>query len=554
VTLELELERGGKRLGLAVLAVVLVVSMAMSGYVPGEGPIQEAAAVHDCDNLDATLYGFSFGHVNKDKCTNNHVDDAVQEVRDAESSQTKADIYAALNGQKSKTETYKATYDNYLQDTESVAWMKAEKAIAEAHKNGQSKSQAKVAAKNAIADYYSVKQINLIESWNTTVTSYEYAHERSMQEGFNQADFGDGTWYPHQKEQHFIDHEGYLGGTANPFCYPNQIGTGTVTLANASTHTTRYLGMRSEAYDTPDGEALVNPAYASEGGSFQKGAATWNWTGNNRVYCWQGSGEDNAYTSELMVDAPNSNYDDSIYYSFGDNVLRWKAIETKNAELQSESEAFIDATWQDLEDGNINSTDIISRNTQMFEYGSAAQESSNYHDTIGATAAMGIETPQLEGTGTMTVTDGAGNTHEGMLFGDPPNGSWTVGTTYDPDNISSPVIMATTSGEEHELTRPFTVDGATDKEGNEQSSVETQRYNYQTSNTSELNEKYDRLLGLTGELQERSESVDSNSGGGGGGSSGGGLPPWLTATYFGIPLWAIAAVLLVALVLLGGDN
>jgi hypothetical protein len=212
----------------------------------------------------------------------------------------------------------------------------------------------------------------------------------------------------------------------------------------------------------------------------------------------------------------------------------------------------VDAIWQDYQDGNINSSDVLSRTTTMFEYGSRAQNGS-YYDVIGASAAMGLETPNLNETGQMTITDGAGTTHQGMLFArNPPNNEWVVGQTYDPANISGPVQFATTDGEMMQLDRPFTVESATDKEGNSRDSVGTTRYNYQTADTSETTGKYDDLLGLTGELQQRSESVDSN---GGGGSSGGGtLPNWLTQTFFGIPVWAFAAVFLLILVLFGGGS
>jgi hypothetical protein len=522
---------------------VLVVSMSLSGYVPGQGPIDEAAAVDNCSSTDALVYGFSFGYVNEDKCTNNHVGDAVREVREAESAQDKVDLYAAAEAQKTHNQDFDAVYGNYVNDSESVAWMKAEKAIAEAHENGETKSQAKTAAREAISDYYTVKQINLINNWNTTITGWDYVLERSNQENFQSQSY-DNQWEPHSESAQFVDYTGT--SQVDVACSPTALSQKQKTLANGTSHTTLYL----EVVDQNDYSVMdIQPAFDNDSDS--EGSDQYYEAANQRFVCI-----DYAYIDTLMVDAPNSNYNDLTYHDLGEFIDRYRQLEARNNELQSESDAFVDATWQDLEDGNINSSDVISRNTQMFEYGSAAASGNgSYYDTIGATAAMGIETPQLEGTGTMTITDGGGTTHEGMLFGDPPNGSWTVGTTYDPSNISGPVIMATTDGEELELDRPFTVESATDKEGNERSVVETQRYNYRTSNTSDLNEKYDRLLGLSGELQERSESVDSNNGGGGGGgSSSGTLPDWLTATYFGIPLWAFAAVLLVALVLIGGDN
>jgi hypothetical protein len=141
-----------------------------------------------------------------------------------------------------------------------------------------------------------------------------------------------------------------------------------------------------------------------------------------------------------------------------------------------------------------------------------------------------------------------------MLFArNPPNGKWEVGKTYNPKNISGPVQFASKDGSLRELEEPFTLDSATDKSGASRSTVETKDYNYRTANTSETREKYNRLLGLTGELQQRSESVESE-GGGGGGSSGGSLPDWLTQSFFGIPVWVFAALFLLALVIFGGGS
>jgi hypothetical protein len=253
----------------------------------------------------------------------------------------------------------------------------------------------------------------------------------------------------------------------------------------------------------------------------------------------------------VRVNPPNSDYSKIYYSDFSNNSDRWSRIERKKDDLQTEVDAYVDATYQDYQDGKINSSDVLSRTTTMFEYGTDAQNGS-YYDMIGATAAMGLESPDLNETGQMTITDGAGTTYDGMLFGKPPSGQWEVGKTYDPSNISGPVQFATVGGELKELRRPFTVEGATDKQGNSRSVVGTQRYNYKTANTSETTSKYSDLLGLTGDLQQRSESVGSN--GGGGSSGGGGLPSWLTERYAGVPLWGWVAVALVGIMLLGGRS
>ncbi|WP_348611228.1 hypothetical protein [Halobaculum rarum] len=54
-----------------------------------------------------------------------------------------------------------------------------ETAVAEAYERGKSKSQAKVAARQAIADYYAVKQVNMLESHNVTVSSWQSLRDQA---------------------------------------------------------------------------------------------------------------------------------------------------------------------------------------------------------------------------------------------------------------------------------------------------------------------------------------------------------------------------------------
>jgi len=496
----------------SVLLAVLIVSSAVLAS-PGVGTV---AAVHDCSNTDAAVYGFSFGYINENKCTNNHVDQAVERVRDAEEQQTKVDIYAASGKQQERTETFGTVYDNYLQDTDSVAWMKAEAAIAEAHERGDTKVEAKAAAKAAIQDYYAVKQINLIEDWNSTYQGMEYLDNRTDQESSISSD------YIHvYREDNFKDEKAYTEDV------PQWGLTVDETLVNGSTHTSYAIG-------TYSGSCCTGAAHPSRGNVSVEG---------DTIY-------------DIRVKPPDSDFD-TLHLVFWPYEKRWTRIETKSDELVNESNTYVDAIWQDLEEGNLNSSEIISRQTRMFEYGTAAQNGSSgsYYDVLGATSAMGLAAPELNETGQMTITDSAGNSYEGMLFArNPPNGKWEVGRTYDPGNISGPVQFASKDGSLRELEEPFTLESATDKSGASRSTVETKDYNYRTSDASQTREKYNRLLGLTEDLQQRSESVESEGGGGGGGSSGGSLPDWLSQTYFGIPVWAFAAVGLLILVLLGGGS
>jgi hypothetical protein len=513
--------------------VVLVLTIVSSGIMPmGLSPIGESEAIHDCSSVDALAYGFSLGYVNEDKCTNNHVEQAVEEVRDAETSQDKVDIYSSASAQKEQSRNFEVVYDNYLQDTESVAWMKAEAAIARAYENGSTKAEAKVAAKEAIADYYAKKQINLYRSWNTHLQSFKYLNQRAKQEGFtgfvhNETDTNYNSWSTGPNvlaiESHNVTLVNGTNQTQNGFRLSGESGTD--------------VGLGDSAYVTP---------------ATKKNYSVYDYSTGDKKSVW-------FEINSVNVSAPNSNYDELNYMEIQPYMDRWKEIEAKNDNLQNESDAFVDATWQDYQDGNINSTDVLNRNTIMFEYGTSAQGNGSYYDVIGATAAMGLSTPNMTNAGTMEITiPDANNTYEGMVFArNPPNNQWEVGKTYNPDNISGPVMLGTTSGNMFEVKRNFTIDSATTKDGTSQSTVNTTNYNYKTANTTELQAKYDKLLKLTQELQERSETADGDStSDGGSGSDSTNWQDELFAKYFGIPLigWGLASMLVMWLFAKTGSN
>lgn len=154
-------------------AFLLVLSAMGGGFA-----VQPAAATHNCGELQSTAV-FVTGPVgefldqtfNNADCTSNHKSQAIEDLHESDGNQTELDIYNSGLQLQADSERQRTLYQNYLNDTESAAWMRAEMAIAAAYENGSSKSLAKSKAREAINDYYAVKQANLIEEWNGTITS-----------------------------------------------------------------------------------------------------------------------------------------------------------------------------------------------------------------------------------------------------------------------------------------------------------------------------------------------------------------------------------------------
>lgn len=456
-----------------------------------------AAEKGNCSNLDDFVMFLTLGAVNAEDCSRAaYVSAAVEDMKESDADQTKVDIYNAGVQQQAETESYFAPYDNYLQDTDSVAWMKVEKAIAEAYKSGSTKAGAKTAARQAISDYYATKQINLIEQWNVSVSGVETIREQAEMEAGISDTFVE-----------INETTGYVTGNTVEFKY-NGTAVTTTQLVNGSNHDAYGIRLAEHQYGDGDsfwiGPHVVHP-------NFTKPMTAYN------------DPPDAGYAYGVIVNPPNSNYEQKEVMDWSKFSDRWRQIEELNANLQDEAEAYVDATWQDFETGTINASDVISSHTAMFEYGvRSANETEGLYRSIAALSLMGFDTPNMTNAGTMTVRyNGANNT--GLLLAEnAPGGEWQVGKTYHTSNIAGPVMMATVDGNKLDLSGEFEIVGMTSKDGSQVNSTETKKYVYKTADTSETLELQRELTNLRQEIEDRESST-------GGSPSGSDLPKRLLA-------------------------
>ncbi|MDG5778844.1 hypothetical protein VB773_01035 [Haloarculaceae archaeon H-GB2-1] len=486
----------------SVVAFLLITSAIGGGFAPIG--TTSAAEAGECTALDDFVMFLTLGLVNADSCTRQaYVDAAVEDMVASDANQTKVDIYSGATGVKAGTEAWLVPYDNHLSDTESVAWMKAEAAVAEAYANGSSKAVAKVRAKEAIADYYAVRQVNLIEQYNVSISQMNTLREMALQEdGIGQYYI----WLSYEPGTYSDGPDSIEGVTPR-----------TVSLTNGSTHPTLAFHVTNPGagptsyYNTP-------AKYDTNFGSY----------GESRY---------------LVVKPPNSNYEKLEAFDFKAFPQRWIQIESMNTNLQSEADVFVDATWADFDAGQVNATDVISSHTAMFEYGvRSADKDEGLWRSTAALAMMGYDTPNLMSSGTMTVEYGVG-TYSGLLMArNAPNGSWEANKTYNTSAIDGPVFMLTTDGEKVDFAdgREFTISGMTAKDGTAVNATETTKYVYKTANTSEMLELQGQLLDLRAEIEER-ELARIGAGDGIGGLFGGSIDS--TTALVGVAGLAVVVIL-----------
>jgi len=469
------------------LSVLMAFLLVTSGITASTG---SAAAVDtsNCSDLDKfidmAVQSWSLGMYDGIEHCLAPDQGAIEELNNLSDSQAHVDLYSAMAGQDAQQEAFMAPFNNYLNDTQSIAWMRAQSAIAEAYQDGKTKAEAKVAARQAISNYYATKQKNLVEQYNVTVQSWYQADEKA-----NNQSLGDATVY--------------LGGSGGGDSYHDirPQGTQTMTLVNGNTTEVPVFKAKDSDFN-PATYPLQNPLDGLD-------------------YRYIDGGVNDHLAEYFAVAAPNSNYN-TLRIRFKSYTDGWSRIQTMNSNLQTEAENFVDATWSDFDSGNVNASDVISANTAMWEYGVRSyNETEGLYSSTAALALMGFDTPNMTSSGTMDVTYN-GNTYSGLVLArHAPGGTWETGTTYNTSNITGPVFMATTTGDKVDFAEgeTFTIDQMRSKDGTNVTSTQTTKYVYQTANTSELLEMQDQLTQLRAEIEARK----SNLGGGGsglGGSSG----------------------------------
>lgn len=154
--------------------VVLIVGAALTGAV---GPVSASS----CDggtaiHLTAALT-FNVGSCDsgEDAYTSSEIQTWKQQDR-IEDQQTITDLKALAASQLEKQNLHLTVRQNYLNDTETVAWSKAEAAMVAKMQNDSNATAAEVrqVGIEAIEDYYARHQMVMAEAWNGSLTSAEY--------------------------------------------------------------------------------------------------------------------------------------------------------------------------------------------------------------------------------------------------------------------------------------------------------------------------------------------------------------------------------------------
>lgn len=417
----------------------------------------------------------------------------IQEILDGSDEQEMQDIHAQAETLSVSSDSYTDGVSNSLENARTVAWTKAEVATLNALENNSTQEETRIAARNAVRDYYSRMLQNVVADRNSKLDEVYYLISVRDNQSLasetirREADFADDT-------RIIEDWNGDSMTRYEPGLIVRE-GGDTVALPNGST---------------------VNLTHFDASTSSDNGSTV----GSAPFYT--GFSNDYQTVEELRVVSTYNNstvvaYNGSEYHNLIDE------INAQNQQLLSNTNTTVNGLYGSYVRGELNVSEYQSVQAAAMDSSQDLDETGYSMYSVVALAQAGATVPDLNETGSITVTTSeftANNTTEdltGLMVGDPPDGSgnWTVGDTYDPANGNGTLTFhVEASNRSVILTEPFELTGATDKDGAAIQVVEGQKYNYETNDYSELGKKLDLLIELREEEQERIEAASSTSGGG----------------------------------------
>lgn len=522
----------------SVVTALLIITAGLAG-----GPAT-VSATHDCNGAEMTVATFAAGFDGIynmatdgmsgavdvitgdavgdtpyfDKCGRTHSSGAVEEMKSLDAEQEWLDFYQAYAAAQENQRQGYVESSNNLEESDTVAWTRMQFDANQAYKDGDlTLAEYKQAGFDTARDYYGHKQALTLETAETHMADVNYQIQRADSEDqINASDTlnvgtvtDDGTIV----ENESIDNVSHTTGMTNV----------TYRLASGEQYMIEVLTVTDT--DTDDDIILspVDPKYVVEPDSYDgdfavqyrdswtpaDGNTAGNWTSNDQgtaliAVAPDGSGEDNVVA-----------YDPSLYNH------EFYLMSTIRDQLEDNFDGFAEQMYEAFEDGTV-TPDEATPATGYIDATDPSNAENHYIYKIATLSSMGFETPDLNQTGTMTMAYD-GSEYTGLLVSEnTPEDGWVVGTEYNPADIDGREIFVTTDGNMIDIENgtSFTITSATDKDGNDIDTVETDRTVEKTYNNDDYLELVDRINDMADEIEDREPE------GTGVGPSGSGIAWW----------------------------
>ena len=532
----------GERIAAPVFALLLLFSAVGAGVAPA--PIGTAAAADtECDTLDALWYDMV--NIGDFKLAGGGCNEDVKTVQAQENLQQKIELNQMGKGAKEGREPLKIQMRNQLEESGSVVSMEARAEIVRMLNNGTTNAtKIRQNVSKVIANYYARRDATVVETYNAHVAQFYYIVNASKTDGEISNTF---VYLTDRNPQNERGHE-----LRDDNRWRNPV-TKQVTLVNGSTHNYSAPRVHWEAYGT----------YSGDSGDWEWIDAGLRW---NRPSGFDAN-DPEQFSGDLRFSVSSvdgGNVSSGVAINISDYRALRNEIAAQEDRMQSNyDELYIQSIVNEYEAGQLNTSEMVTPEMMVQEFGAEPDESGYLAYQVAMTSFMGVSSPNgLNASMTIEAEEASlisGSTFsngnrsvsnyaaEGLIFAESaPNGSFTVGETYNSANLDGPVwFINSTSARKVSVNGNFTITRATNADGDELSTVSLNQKNRETYSADEfVNETREQQ---TVRLQIEREYQPAGGTGGGGGGGGGGNPLAGLAAALGVST-GIAGVIVVGVV------
>jgi hypothetical protein len=484
-----------------VVPVVLVVLIISSVVVPA-GPVGMAAAEtdvreDDCTKFEDAIYTVTSGALGQfPECRPSRLSDEIDELQNESTQKTHSDIYSAMSTQEDTFESALAQRNNYVQDSRTQAYLKAENVTVQAMLNesgagSPTLSELNTTAENAAVDYYTEShQYADVNIWNKHILGLKYAFERAENESDLSSDdvmalkFQNGTGYMSDQ------------GTDR---YVRGFNQTNITLANGTTREVWQVQVYFE-YSDPSCFGAVNTSVGPR-------------TGPIEVQDSSCESPPPTLTGVKSLQPDGSSLDNFTFVNHTRVANRFDETSSA-ADLVADNARVNAKSMYDAENnGTFDPSNYSNPYALAQEYATDYNSTGYWSYAMASGAALGYRVADLNGTSLMYVKYGD-TTYEGQIMS--PNGptsttGWQVNHTYNPDNIDGTQWLMRSDGNLTKLTGNFEITRMTGENGEEINQTKTVKYVYKNDDSSDLERRHNLTMDLVREINE-----DTTTDGGGG--------------------------------------
>jgi len=414
---------------------------------------------------------------------------------DQAANETSIDLHVQSQSVWEDWEMLSVNVDNYLTDSETVASLEAKNAIADAYENNMSATEADAAAQEAIQDYYTVRQKNIVNEWSAQNAQLAYVGDVA----FNDSEISNNML---GRVIHNTDAPGIARGAQ----YDGSTKNFSISYINGTTENYTSAGIEFEAENDMGGASTF--WYYPVIDQIDENTTDITVSKSEPNLIEDGSGADLTQvtiSSQTWVEQPYAGSSLGAQKVFDEHgwYEKFTAIEEQAQTMQDNyPDGFAEDVYAKLDSGQLTTSELRGAEG-MARYLSGDSNVTDQRFMQANVALLGLDRPMSGNASSMVIefsgatekglnstsnateveysgyVDGA--TYEGLLYANAPESGFEVGSEYSTSALNGSPVIATNDGEIVSLyDGDFTIKEMYDTDGNSVEQTNWNRPRYDT--------------------------------------------------------------------------